>query len=400
MLLVTAACLIAGASPSRSADLSGRVDLRFRGFAHPPAYPRQERNTAALVLQPEFQHTSKDGRDSFRVLPHLRLDSASEKPADFDVRELTYQHLSDSAELRVGIGRVFWGVVESYRLIDIVNQVDLANDIDGDEKLGQPLVNLSLIGDQGVVDLFVLPTFRERTFPGRKGRLRSQPPVDTDRAVYESGAGRNRIDYALRWSHAFDAVDIGLAHFHGTAREPRLVSQCAPPGCNPLTGEGLVLIPRYEVTRRTSLDLQITGDATLWKLEALHEARRGESWSAWVAGLEHTLYGILETDSDLAVLLEYLFDGRGKDSPQPFDDDIFLGVRLALNDAGDTDLLVGAVSDRDNGSTFLSVEASRRLDDRWTIELNARVWIDIERGDPFYPVRRDDHLQLAISRYF
>ena len=31
-----------------------------------------------------------------------------------------------------------------------------------------------------------------------------------------------RIDLALRWSHVLGPIDIGLAHFHGTSREPAL----------------------------------------------------------------------------------------------------------------------------------------------------------------------------------
>ena len=205
------------------------------------------------------------------------------------MRELLYQRVFDQAELRVGIGRVFWGVTESYKLVDVINQTDLVENVDREDKLGQPLVNLTFVRDWGALDLYVLPGFRERTYPGREGRLRSEPLVDTNRATYESGAGSDRIDYAVRWSNSVGDFDIGVAHFWGTSREPRLrpLLICAdgkpeppppPPQCLP--PDRVVLAPRYEVVHRTSLDLQATRDAMLWKLEALHESGQGKSYVA------------------------------------------------------------------------------------------------------------------------
>jgi hypothetical protein len=65
--------------------------------------------------------------------------------------------------------------------------------------------------------------FRERTFAGRDGSLRSIPRVDVDATSYESSAVQKHVDDALRWSHVFGAVDVGVSHFVGTSREPRLL---------------------------------------------------------------------------------------------------------------------------------------------------------------------------------
>ena len=83
----------------------------------------------------------------------------------------------------VGINSVFWRVVESNHLVDILNQTDLIEDIDGEEKLGQPMISLSTQQDWGGLSLFVLPWFRERTFPSEEGRLRSQSGTDKLTAI-------------------------------------------------------------------------------------------------------------------------------------------------------------------------------------------------------------------------
>ena len=398
--VLAAVSLLALAPAPGAVELSGRFELEPRGFTQSPAHPRQNRNGISLAVQPELYHSFDDDRQSLLFSPFLRLDTADDRRTHFDVRELLYQRVFDDAELRIGIGRVFWGVTESYHLVDIINQTDLVENIDREDKLGQPLVNLTFIRDWGALDLYILPGFRERTYPGREGRLRSEPFVDTDRATYESGAGRQRIDYAVRWSHAIGDFDMGVAHFHGTSREPRLLPECATPGCNPVTGEGFVLAPRYEVVHRTSLDLQATRDATLWKLEALHESGQGDSYVAWVAGFEYTWFGINESDMDLGLLVEHLFDGRGGNAPHPLENDVFAGVRLAFNDEASTELLAGVIADGEGDATNLNLEASRRIGERWKVELEARAWTAVDRDDAMYPLNRDDYVQLTLSRFF
>ena len=398
--ILAAASLLALAPAPGAVELSGRFELEPRGFTQSPAHPRQTRNGVSLAVQPELYHSFDDNRQSLLFSPFLRLDTADDRRTHFDVRELLYQRVFDDAELRIGIGRVFWGVTESYHLVDIINQTDLVENIDREDKLGQPLVNLTFIRDWGALDLFMLPGFRERTYPGREGRLRSEPFVDTDRARYESGAGRQRIDYAVRWSHAIGDFDMGVAHFHGTSREPRLLPECATPGCNPVTGEGFVLAPRYEVVHRTSLDLQATRDATLWKLEALHESGQGDSYVAWVGGFEYTWFGIDESDMDLGLLVEHLFDGRGGNAPHPLENDVFAGVRLAFNDEASTELLAGIIADGEGDATNLNLEASRRIGERWKVELEARAWTGVDPADPLFPLQRDDYVQLTLSRFF
>ena len=400
---LVATALLAFASPMRAVELSGRVELEARGFPQSPAHRRQSHDGLSLAVLPELYHAFDDDRQSVLFTPFVRLDSADDRRSNFDVRELMYQRVFESVELRAGIGRVFWGVAESYHLVDVINQTDLVENIDREDKLGQPLVNLTFIRDWGALDLFLLPGFRERTFPGSEGRLRSEPHVDTNRAAYESGAGRERVDYAVRWSHAIGDFDIGVAHFHGTSREPRLLPECADGSlatttpCDPAT---VVLAPLYDVVHRTSLDLQATRDATLWKLEALHESGPGDDYVAWVAGFEYTWFGINESDVDLGLLVEHLFDGRGGHSPQPLENDVFAGVRLGFNDEAGTEFLAGVIGDAEGDATTLNLEATRRIGERWKVELEARVWTGVERADPMYAFRSDDYVQLTLSRFF
>ena len=62
------------------------------------------------------------------------------------------------------------------------------------------MIHLGLQRNWGDINAFVMTGFRERTFPGRDGRLRGGAVVDTDEAVYESSAEEWHVDFALRYT--------------------------------------------------------------------------------------------------------------------------------------------------------------------------------------------------------
>ena len=100
-------------------------------------------------------------------------------------------------------------------------------------------------------------------------------------------------------------------------------------------------------------------------------------------------------------MAEYLYDGRGDEAPRTlFENDVFVGGRLAFNDVGGTSILAGAIVDDQTGATFITVEASRRLGDRWTIEVESLAFFDVPPTGLLYSVRRDDYVQLRLSRFF
>jgi len=190
----------------------------------------------------------------------LRLDAHDASRTHFDLREASVLWLRDGWSLMAGVGKVFWGTTESVHLVDIINQSDAVEDIDNEAKLGQPMVNFTLERDWGALDLYVLPFFQERTYPASEGRLRGLAPVLGD-AEYESDAGCWHPDFAARWSHALRDVDLGVAGFYGTSREPHLLPTEAE--------NGLALKPYYSIIDQFSVDAQYTRGATLWKLEAM-----------------------------------------------------------------------------------------------------------------------------------
>lgn len=376
-------------------DWSGSVVLESRWFPHDALYPEQFDGVQnSLAIEPEYYRRWAEGRQSFVFKPFVRLDQRDNERTHADIRELSWLRAADDWELRVGIRKVFWGVTESVHLVDIINQTDFVENLDTEDKLGQPMLNLALIRDWGNLDLFVLPGFRERTFPGMEGRLRSQPVVDTDLARYESSAEEKHVDVAVRWFRTLGDWDVGLAHFHGTSREPIL-----EPAFNKY-GQ-LVLAPRYNQIDQTSLDLQATLNDWLWKLEWLSRDGMGDRYSAAAGGFEYTFVGVFDSAADLGLITEYLFDDRDAQATTLFQNDITLGLRLSLNDVQSSELLFGMTIDRDDTrQRFYNLEASRRIGERMKLSLEARFNSGLEASNVFGSLRKDDYVQAELAWYF
>jgi hypothetical protein len=385
-------CLFSAPVTGLANELSGYISAEGRYFFHDTLFDEQEKNSGSFAFQPEYYHEWEDG-PSFLFVPFGRLDSADSKRTHFDIRELNYLWPTEDWEFRLGVGKVFWGVTEFVHLVDIVNQTDLVENIDGEDKLGQPMAHLSVPRDWGVWDVFLLPYFRERTFPGRKGRLRHALVVDTDHPMYESDDEEHHVDFAVRYSHTVGDWDFGIYHFVGTGREPTLL-----PGVD--TKGRPVLIPYYEQINQTGLDLQLVAGQWLWKLESLYRTGQRNDFFASIGGFEYTFVGIAETSMDLGVIGEYAYDERRDNATTVYENDAMFGLRLAVNDAESTEVLAGLIQDLDSTARALSVEASRRIGSNWKLFLQAWGFFDSPGEDLLYNVRDDDFLQIELAYYF
>ncbi|MGK0270201.1 MAG: hypothetical protein ACI88H_000844 [Cocleimonas sp.] len=379
-------------------NVSGNVAVEGRLFTSDPAFDKQSKSGEVSVsVSPEYKIRSKDDSSQFTFNPFYRWDDADKERTHGDIRQLDYVVAKDDWEFQVGIGKKFWGVTESQHLVDIINQTDGVEGADGEDKLGQPLLRFSKLSDNGSIDFFVLPYFRERTFAGEKGRLRFPLTVDTDNPIYESKSKEEHIDYAFRISESLEEFDVGFSVFDGTSRDPMLT-----PG---LKNGAPVLVPYYPLIRQYGLDLQYTGESIIWKLEAIHREPKSiasgfDTYSAAVGGFEYTLPTITESGAELGLLAEYHRDSRGEAIGVAFQNDLFVGARLALNDEDSSELLAGAFVDLDNSSKSFRVEGSRRIGNGFKINVEAQFFTDIDLNDPLQSFAKDDFIQVELQKFF
>ncbi len=375
-------------------EISGKVTVEELGFFHKSLDSRQHRNYISAAIEPEIYREWDNGKQSFILVPFFRYSQHDNHRTHFDIRELTWLLAEDNWELRVGFRKVFWGVTEGQHLVDIINQTDFIENTDTEDKLGQPMINLALIREWGTLDLFILPGFRERTFPGVEGRLRTFPEINVGNAIHEKQGIEKHLAFAVRWSHAIGDWDVGLSHFYGTGREPSFKLNVSPQGA-------LQLRPFYELINQTGLDIQLTDEDWIWKHEAIVRLGQGKAFYASTTGVEYTFFDLFDSGLDLGIVIEYMYDTRGSNNVlAPFQDDILTALRFAFNDIQSTEILAGVLFDRTNNSKFYNIEASRRMGDSFTIDLELRLYSGIPKFDPAYTFRKDDHIRLEVGYHF
>jgi len=435
--LALALSLLAG---SAAADLDLRLEAEARAFT------AQGQGDASLAAGLRWDHTP---REDERIVLDLfaRADAKEDARSRGDLREAYYEVQSGALTSRFGLRRVFWGITESRHLVDVVNQSDLADDLDGEAKLGQPMLEFTLAGEPGTLALYALPGFRERRLPGPGGPLVYPFPLALDETRINARGERLHTDYAARASRQFGALDLAVSWFDGIGREPRIlpclrqgsgfagtedgpncdllasVSAAAPtptlltpllqalglaPSNEQVAAEleararaNLVLIPDYARERRLGLEAQFIHEALALKFEGLVRETRGERSHAAVLGVEYTLSGLGAGGAqDLGLIVEGLRDTQSELLSTRYDHEVFLGGRWALNDVAGTQALGGVLLDTTGEGQTWSLEGSRRLGDDWKASLRLRMFSGGNKADLANVVKDADELRLSIERYF
>ncbi len=374
-------------------EFNSKIGFETRLFQDSALDSRQHGNNLSIWFETEIFKEWKNKKLSLTITPFFRIDENDKERTHGDLRDFMLHKTSRKWELKIGIGKVFWGVTESQHLVDIINQTDSVESTDGEDKLGQPMVHLILKPQASTIDLFILPYFRERTFAGLNGRLRSNAYVDTDLTQYESSKKEKQIDYAFRWSRTIKIWDIGLSYFSGTSRSPNFIPTVNGAGDN-------VLIPRYELIDQTGLDLQATIGKWLWKLEAIKRRSNSASYSALTTGFEYTLSGFRKSKADLGLLVEYLYDDRENPALTPFDNDVLLASRVAFNDPASSELLFGFIIDLNNEEKAYFFEFSRRLKQSFKLSIEGRFSSNTKPTSVLYSQRNNNYVQLELVKYF
>lgn len=370
------------------AEWDTRAELSFQAqaFTDSALHTADQSFNASIAGSAEFYHPVGESGD-ITISPFFRVDQHDDQRTHFDFREFLYRYSADDWEIKAGLGKVFWGVAESSNVVDIINQRDAVEGLDAENKLGQPMINLLLLRDWGEVSLFVLPGFRERTFAGSDGRPRGFFALNTDNPTYESDDENRHIDIAARISKSEDEWDVGVHAFHGTSREPQINFD--------------TLSPHYVQITQFGVDIQGTFESWLLKAEAAYQTGdQIDNHIKTVTGFEYSFYGIAQSDTDLGIVAEWLFDSRGLEADQAFQSDLLLGLRIALNDEQSSEALISSIFDMDGGATILAAQASRRIGESFVISAEAAIWSDASDDPALAQFAQEDYVQLELSYFY
>ena len=370
-----------------TSDFSLKLGVEDRFFFHAGQYEGQERNYLSIAAQPEYTIKWQDDKFQLRAVLFGRWDQYDARRSHADIRELYWQVAQNNYELSIGIKKIFWGVTEAAHIVNIINQTDIVESFDGEEKLGQPMVHYSYQSRVGTFDFFYMQYFRKPTYPGKHGRLRTPFVINADQIPFESDLDEYHPEVAFRWSHYIGKFDFGLSHFYGTSRQPLLKNLSE-------------FQPVFALVNQTGLEVQATTGPMLWKLESVYNANDIENYTAIAGGFEYTFGNVDGKGLDIGVLSEYLYDSRDELSFTSLQNDLFIGTRWAFNNTQDVQVLAGGILDLERKTLLFSVEASQRFKESWRMELEGRFFTNVSNQEFAYFIRQDSFIKLAINKYF
>ena len=388
--LLTTAGLSYPAAAQPEFEHRGEISAEISWYPRKPAYRGQKDSFLHLEARPEIFVYG----DSIEAQIQPRISGGTAGGGLVDFREANITGRAGEMDYLIGNTVLFWGQVESYNPVDIVNAKDFSRGLLRSEKRGAPMAKLSWPVGPGQLDLLAVD-FVENVYPDTSLRERPALKVTGNRPGFSNGADSDDIATAARWSGYFGDVDLGLSWFRGTGHAPRLVPQA----------DG-TLKPDYSRITQTGLDIQYLRGDTALKGEAIH--RRGQydrlgsvrGYSAWIAGVEHNLYDVDGDGRDLVVIAEYARDSRHGKAHSGFQNDLTLGGRWVWNDVEDTELLALVSRDLDNDAQTMTLTFDRRLTDSLTFEASAR-WVErLDRDPNSVALARDDAVIAKLTYGF
>ena len=368
-------------------NLYGSIQPEYSLFIDGDGRHNQSREKPSILGTANFTTFIQDDNAKISISALSRYDREDHNRSYFDFQKLKYEYYFDDASIKIGNEIVFWGVNESFHLVDIINQSNLAENLSGTKKLGQPMIAASFYRDFGDVDFYFLPYFRERVFPGANGRPRLKLEIDENSISYESSKSEKHIDLAVRYSLMIDDFDIGFSHFYGHSRNPKLN----------INQSSFKLDQHYPLLSQTGIDIQATKDSWLYKFEAISAELMSERHFSAAGGLEYTYYGLNNSSQDLGLIIEYLFDDR---NDYPFNNEGSIGLRWTRNDINSSALLVGSIIDLDGNSNQFFIEYEQRLKNEFKIFVEAIISGSINSSDYNYAFKDDSNFKIKIAKYF
>ena len=388
-MITSAACSFAIAlllaQPAFAREVNGTLSSRL------DFYPDHADGTTAEGRSVEVKIDAFHDFDESRIVGEF-IARGDEKDSGRRITEARQAYLRTPLvgfDIFVGNRQEFWGKAESKNVVDVINQSDAAANEGKSGKLGAPSISAERYLDIGDLQLWYISGFREKTFNDSDAHPSSGLPVSS--AQYARKDGKDADDFAARLSGFAGDWDLAGSVFYGTARDPILS----------VASDGSALNPYYALQKSIGLEAQYTGDVTLLKWESLHGTQSSlmgaHNFAAAVAGIEYNYYRSFETLWDIGLIGEVQHDDRPQAAANQF---VVAGVRLVFNDMRDSNILFLASVDRKADQSFVSLEASRRINDVTSVKLTSQFYNARTATSTFGRLSDDDAVSLTLNMFF
>ena len=286
-------------------------------------------------------------------------------------------------QLSIGAETFNWSTAEAFHPTDTLNSRNLDSDVENPEKMGEVAAKLRLRFLNGGLTLLYLPVRIAPRLPSPRSRLNWTQGNRLGKAYFGDRDGTLSKSmfahqYAARLDQTFGQTDITL---HYVAHNERMVPTIV---VNPQSGDaalGLPFVERFGGSLVSSIGdwlFKAEGEYRTYRAlkadaDAILVTPNTKDHTALAAGFD---YGWSYEDGGEGTLLVeaqvlYAPDTRTAELGLigPFQRDVLIGYRHALNDTEDTQILVGLIADIERvGESMATINGSRRLNNDWKLE--------------------------------
>jgi len=365
----------------------GYIEANFRYYPQCPLYGGQKHSYFSAAFKPQFFLKSSNSKHQLNFLAFARIDQYDTKRTHADIKDLYWHFNSKKWEINAGIKTVTWGKAESNHLVDIINQYDLLEGRNLENKLGQPLIQAAYSSQWGTFELYLATISRQVRFPGEKGRLRPGFNIDYSSTEFELKNGKYVPDIAVRFIKSINSFDFAISHFYGTSRLPLFIKV-----------DSDSFIPYYEEINQTGFEMQWLKGPFALKGEAIHQFSKRGNIQAATIGIEYNTF--YKAGPELKWLLEYTYDKRNKEQISGMNNDLFFGIHLNLNDKQSTNLMLASTVDLKYGTTILHSQAERRFGDLWKLHFVYTQILNSDNEDFYHLIRKDSFMEIGLFHFF
>ena len=129
------------------------IDYKAYGFIQPEITTffngdgrhGQSNSNQSIFVKGTFITYLNNGDQKITINTTGRIDEKDSERSYIDFQKFKYEQYFDDITLKIGNELIFWGVNESFNIVDIINQSNFAEDISGTKKFGQQMISLNFI---------------------------------------------------------------------------------------------------------------------------------------------------------------------------------------------------------------------------------------------------------------
>jgi len=395
----------------------GEVALETRVFEN-DGNPQSIDNAFALKarLEASYKHkiSNKKLKEKLRLLG--RVDRQDSERRHFIVEEAWVDIKGYPLRIRAGSQMLNWTATEAFHPADIINSRNLDSNIENQEKIGEPMISMTLKFEGGNLTAYYMPIYITPINTSPSSRLSIfDPGTQTDRLVRIGIDGEEDKDefghqWALKYSRTIDQTDFSLYGVeHLDRHQPTAV----------IDPSNLKVVPIYQYVVQFGTTVTHIVDSVILKMEYAHriypspknktyflQSIEKKDFSQLALGLEYGWSNKNFTETTLLIEAQTILGLRKtkRASTSFFQRDMLLGLRHAFNDDMGKELFFSIIFDIERSKEYLfNLSYSQRLSDTISIKTGARIIYapsDTTTQRGLQLIDKSDQLFINLIRYF